>query len=344
MDRDELVDYIVNLKEGDDVNLQDTEINNTVLERLRDKDVQFGAVSFKHARFVSVGQALWMPILCETLDLTAATFTHYVELDVVAGTVCCDGARFEDGVTMRAWGAAITAQQVFFGAPSSIVSASSHTTTGWAALRSLRGTDVSNLVLTDIDLTACRFAGTHRLDQLRVEGRSWFDQPPGRLRWTSRQVLAEEAVYRGWRLGEPGYPEHVAPLYRALRKSLEDSKNEASAGDFYYGEMEMRRHSPTTRWAERVILWFYWLLSGYGQRAGRAIVALLVVVATVAALLTAWGRTFGDAALIATGAVVFRDDNTDLTAAGEWTVLAARFLGPILLALAVLAIRARVKR
>jgi hypothetical protein len=50
------------------------------------------------------------------------------------------------------------------------------------------------------------------------------------------------------------------------------------------------------------------------------------------------------AARIAVGAVVFRDDRTELTAAGEWTVLIARFLGPVLLALAVLAVRARVKR
>jgi hypothetical protein len=139
-------------------------------------------------------------------------------------------------------------------------------------------------------------------------------------------------------------PEQVAGLYRALRKSFEDSKNEAGAGDFYYGEMEMRRKARSTRWAERVILCLYWLLSGYGQRAGRALLALLVLITTVAGLLVVWGQPVEVAARIAVGAVVFRDDRTDLTAAGEWTVLVARFLGPVLLALAVLAVRARVKR
>jgi hypothetical protein len=133
-------------------------------------------------------------------------------------------------------------------------------------------------------------------------------------------------------------------LYRALRKSFEDSKNEPGAADFYYGEMECRRHSDMSSRTERVILWFYWLLSGYGQRASRALIALVLVVAVVAGLLTVLGQDFGMAARIAMGAVVFRDDRTDLTAAGEWTLLVARLLGPLLLAMAVLAIRARVKR
>ena len=139
-------------------------------------------------------------------------------------------------------------------------------------------------------------------------------------------------------------PERVVALYRSLRKAFEDSKNEAGAGDFYYGEMEARRHAKLSSRAERMILWFYWLLSGYGQRASRALIALFVVVAMVTSLLTVWGQDFGMAARIALGAVVFRDDRTELTAAGEWTVLVARFLGPVLLALAVLAVRARVKR
>jgi hypothetical protein len=86
------------------------------------------------------------------------------------------------------------------------------------------------------------------------------------------------------------------------------------------------------------------LLSGYGQRASRALIALVLVIVVVTGLLTVWGQDFGMAARTALGAVVFRDDKTDLTAAGEWVVLVARVLGPVLLALAVLAIRARVKR
>lgn len=148
-------------------------------------------------------------------------------------------------------------------------------------------------------------------------------------------------------------PETVAGLYRSLRKAFEDSKNEAGAGDFYYGEMEMRRRAGTTPLAERVILYAYWLLSGYGQRAWRAISAIGVLGAVVFTLLmtvglpgeAAWSWTRVDqSARIAMGAVVFREAGQQLTSAGNWTVMIARFVGPFLLILAALAVRARVKR
>ena len=136
----------------------------------------------------------------------------------------------------------------------------------------------------------------------------------------------------------------MANVYRSLRKAFEDSKNEAGAGDFYYGEMEMRRHSTENPRAERTILWVYWLLSGYGQRAARAIAALVVLIATVGTLLAVWGQPAAEAAQIAVGAVVLREPGAELTEAGQWTVMVARVLGPVLLALAILAVRARVKR
>jgi hypothetical protein len=39
-------------------------------------------------------------------------------------------------------------------------------------------------------------------------------------------------------------PDCIAVLYRDLRKAHEDCKDEPGASDFYYGEMEMRRHDP----------------------------------------------------------------------------------------------------
>ena len=120
-------------------------------------------------------------------------------------------------------------------------------------------------------------------------------------RWTSRQTLAEERIWRattpkysGWaeiRSEKPAEvrPERLAGLYRQLRKAQEDAKNEPGAADFYYGEMEMRRHARTTPAAERGIIWLYWLISGYGLRALRSLGALIIVsiVATVA--LVGWG-------------------------------------------------------
>ncbi|MFL6124740.1 pentapeptide repeat-containing protein [Actinophytocola sp.] len=279
-------------------------------------------VSFVDARFP--GTALMWPMTADRIDMERAWFASRVEIRGQIGQLRCVDTRFEAGVVLVAFGE-VDAAGAYFGAPS---------TFSWMTVTSLDGADVSNLVLAEVDLSDCEFLGAHRLEQLRIEGRATFAMPDGRWR-TRRRMLAEEKAERSSRVGA---------AYRALRRSFEDSRFEAGAGDFYYGEMECRRHSEESSRAERVILWFYWLLSGYGQRASRALIALVLVIAVVTGLLTVWGQDFGTAARTALGAVVFRDDKADLTAAAEWTVLVARFLGPVLLALAVLAIRARVKR
>jgi uncharacterized protein YjbI with pentapeptide repeats len=278
-------------------------------------------MSFVDARFH--GKVL-MGLMSGDIDLEGAWFASRLEIEVEANQVGLRDTRFEGGMVLVTSGA-VDASGAYFGAPSTIAG---------AKVMSLAGTDTSNLVLSETDLSECAFLGAHRLEQLRIDGKTWFARPSGAWR-ARRRMLAEE---------RDADPSRVAAVYRALRKSFEDSKNEAGAADFYYGEMECRRHSDTSSRTERVILWCYWLLSGYGQRASRALIALVLVIATVTGLLTVWGQDFGMAARIAMGAVVFRDDRTDLTAAGEWTVLLARFLGPLLLAMAVLAVRARVKR
>ncbi|MFD5305122.1 hypothetical protein ACFVOO_32435 [Streptomyces rochei] len=72
------------------------------------------------------------------------------------------------------------------------------------------------------------------------------------MRFTERRVPAEK---HHWRAGQPGAvpgwvlgtgragPLQLVPVYRALRKAFEDQKHEPGAADFYYGEMEMRRHA-----------------------------------------------------------------------------------------------------
>jgi hypothetical protein len=179
-------------------------------------------------------------------------------------------------------------------------------------LISMQGADAFNLSVTDVDLSQCRFAGARVLDQLRLEGRCIFDRPPNGVRrgwawppiwrWSSRQSLAEErfwrattAKYSGWSAGGKSgkpvevRPERLAGLYRQLRKAQEDAKNEPGAADLYYGEMEMRRHAGTTPTAERVILWLYWLISGYGLRAFRSVVALFIVGLLTTTILLGWG-------------------------------------------------------
>src|SRR6266540_2648615 len=167
----------------------------------------------------------------------------------------------------------------------------------------------------------------------------------------------------------------IANLYRALRKGHEDNKDEPGAADFYYGEMELRRKaSPPS--IERLILWLYWLVSGYGLRAWRAITATLVVLAVFAMLMvtagfqhpargqpgsltTAPATTTRPAATIqasetsVAAAMIYgartaigltRNPQPALTRWGDVLQIAVRIMVPVLLGLAVLSIRGRVRR
>ncbi|WP_435647986.1 pentapeptide repeat-containing protein [Kitasatospora purpeofusca] len=180
---------------------------------------------------------------------------------------------------------------------------------------SVSGVDAAHLVLADVDLTGCRFIGAVHLDQLRMDGHCTLAQPPTGLRrrhllpmrHTRRSVITEE---RHWQRGRSadggGWPPPAAPglpgagpaalaaVYRQLRKSLEDGKNEAEAADFYYGEMQMRRHNRARPGGERALLALYWAVSGYGQRASRAFGWLLATMAVTLVGMVLWGLPVDD--------------------------------------------------
>ena len=174
----------------------------------------------------------------------------------------------------------------------------------------------------------------------------------------------------------------VQAVYRQLRKSSEDAKNEPGAADFYYGEMEMRRMAtradPPHRF-ENALLTAYWAVSGYGLRASRAFLTLLLAlsVATVLFATVGFGHTqqtvyvpirspianqpvayrqttvpdgrpgFREAAYysVQSATSLLREPTSEpLTTIGRTVEIALRLLGPLLLGLALLALRGRVKR
>ncbi|WP_428837778.1 pentapeptide repeat-containing protein [Streptomyces olivaceiscleroticus] len=174
-------------------------------------------------------------------------------------------------------------------------------------ITSLQGTDVSKLLLVDVDLRECRFAGAMHLDQIRLEGECHFSTSPHGFhysgwrvtRWSQRRVLAEEAEWRSNRPSPRGWnspstttsvtPATLSATYRHLRKSFEDSKNEPDAADFYYGEMEMRRNDRNRPRSERYLLTLYCLVSGYGLRASRALIWLSITITATLTALILWG-------------------------------------------------------
>ncbi|MFP3991062.1 pentapeptide repeat-containing protein [Streptomyces sp. E11-3] len=269
---------------------------------------------------------------------------------------------------------------------------------------SLRGVDAAHLVLADLDLSGCLFVGTVHLDQLSLEGDCTFDTTPPAVHWrrwppvrfTARRVLAEEhhwrarqpGAVRGWNVAVLGAgragPLQLAPVYRALRKTFEDGKHEPGAADFYYGEMEMRRHADDVPRSERGLLTAYWALSGYGLRASRALAWLGAAMLLTLVLLMAFGlaqdtpkqtatgtvpasggkvtfeigkddpqnptgnrftgERFEKALNVTLNSVVFRSSGQDLTTVGAYIEMTSRLTEPVLLGLAVLAVRNRVKR
>lgn len=151
-----------------------------------------------------------------------------------------------------------------------------------------------------------------------------------------------------------------------------------------YGECEMRRHDKTRPTGERWLLRAYWAVSGYGLRATRALVWLGAAMAITVAALMLWGlpnnepkqeasgtvptgggavtfeidkddpqnptgdkftgKRFEKALNVTLNSVIFRSSGQDLTTAGTYIEMGSRLAEPILLGLAVLAVRNRVKR
>jgi hypothetical protein len=274
-------------------------------------------------------------------------------------------------------------------------------------IASLQGANTTGLALSGVDLSDCRFGGSHALDELIIEDDvTWAVAPRanGRRYRTRRQVIAAERFWRATRGGigwtqpppidddlEPSLSAaRIAALYRALRKGCEDRKNEPGAADFYYGEMEMRRLGADGL-TERLLLAVYWLVSGYGLRAWRALASLIVVVMLGGLLIATWGvrspssssnpivavsanaapnakpptspnhteaaagapRAQSVSALLpsaltfsaeSASAVLHDPSPLALTLAGQWCQVILRLAGPVLLGLAVLSLRGRVKR
>ena len=200
----------------------------------------------------------------------------------------------------------------------------------------------------------------------RASGDAAGSQPHGRHHRTWFPAACQPP---SWVDARPLAPVQIAALYRALRKGREDNRDEPGAADFYYGEMEMRRFAQREDavaarrrrrygpWAaastERAVLWLYWLTSGYGLRAWRALATLAIVVLLAGGVFALWGfdppgglDELPDAIRFSAqaAAALLRGPDRPLTPLGEWLHLGVRLVGPVLLGLTVLSVRGRVKR
>jgi|SaaInlStandDraft_6_1057023.scaffolds.fasta_scaffold43788_1 hypothetical protein len=81
----------------------------------------------------------------------------------------------------------------------------------------------------------------------------------------------------------------VEIVYRKLKENFETQRDYARAGDFHYGEMEMRRKSKILAWEERPVSKYlpflkylsltqcYKIVSGYGEKWQQALVSFIAV-------------------------------------------------------------------
>ena len=310
-----------------------------------------------------------------TLRLDRAVFASPLRVWVSGGRLWCEGTQFLGRTMMGLSNVELTLADAEFAQPSVIegmIGAAALPDADAEDLRrgqeakprliSLVRANVGNLVLAEVDLRRCEFAGAHNLDKLRFEGVN--DLLPSKRWHTKRRVIREERD-----LPERGLPRQRAAMrntrrYRALRKGREDNKDEPGAADFYYGEMEMRRKawrrprqdrgSPATSWVEWVVLTLYWLVSGYGLRASRSLICLSITIVAGALALKAWGfrspQSLTDSVLFAleSAASFFRGptiiQGSQLDTEGHAIQFCLRLLGPLFFGLALLALRGRVKR
>jgi len=198
---------------------------------------------------------------------------------------------------------------------------------------------------------------TQKFDFSDVE---WFRLPDGKELKLEKEIEDLEGVY-----GESSYGELPTPtsrlrkLQKACRKLMdnaEESRDYATANELHYWSMELLRKEG---WRELGLIGtLYWALSGYGERPRRAFLVLAGMWALFAffyAMVAGAIEHVGQAALYSLAAIVRL---TDIPAMVEVTTLlqpsepglfqvlvaVEGILGPLQIALLVLAIRRRVMR
>jgi hypothetical protein len=314
------------------------------------------------------------PISAEYVSLARARFGARIRLEISAKNLDLTGVQLLEGGHVMAERARIELAQLST-ARSLQISASADSSQ-LPAVYGLQDADAGNMSFASVDMRRCFFYGSHELGKTSIEPTVTFAFAPW---WCARRrCVADEFAWRqhigglrslGWKLqngvdrqdnGEASAEgldrlpvlraSQVAAIYRDLRKSFEAKSDQPGAADFYYGEMEMRRHSGESGIAERAVIWLYWALSGYGLRAWRAFTWLFLLMCGCAAIMADSGfatgpKTLTDSLIFSLKAALPGVEGADrLTLAGEIVNLCLTLFGPLLFALGLLALRGRVKR
>ena len=342
-----------------------------------------GLIDLSHADCTGVhGEQLFAetanrlgPCKARSFYLPRATFLSRVHIDVTSDDVNLSGALLKEGGLIEVESNSIQLSQVSIGGPLRV--SGKPQATRQAEIRGLLNSDAGQISFALVDLSRCSFYGAHGLGNIDIESTVTFSRGP----WWSgkRRYIADEFAWRagagrlhsyGWEIQgvhvgaeQPkrlkGEPEkillpalgaaQVAAIYRELRRSLESKSDMPGAAHFYYGEMEMRKWSAPP--LERGLLWLYWLVSGYGMRARRALLSWVALIVLGAYLMTFGGfeqepYSMARALLFSTRATLpgVTTLERSLTPMGQWIEIGLRIFGPLTIALFLIAVRGKLMR
>ncbi len=204
------------------------------------------------------------------------------------------------------------------------------------------------LSFRDADLRKCRFLDTD-LRKVEITGATW-SRVGNRFGVYDEIAPLQDEEERQF--------SRIERLYRELKQNYEERRDYERAGDFHFGEKEMRRLNPDTPLTSKVLLNLYKLSSGYGERFLRPLLwaGVLLTLSTYGYL--ALGLSDKGSPLALTDCwdwlrasyysfrVMILYKPVDLTPIGYARLIntAQTILGPIFIGLFALAVRQRLKR
>jgi uncharacterized protein YjbI with pentapeptide repeats len=140
-------------------------------------------------------------------------------------------------------------------------------------------TPPNTVIFRDSDLSRCSFLGT-RVDKVEFTNVKWAKVGYSRTRIYDEKILLDN-IKRKKKTKKKDRDdldwEHIERVYRDLKTNHKESGDHERAGDFHYGEKEMRRCNPNTPPMHRFFLFLYCILSGYGERYIRPLVWALII-------------------------------------------------------------------
>ncbi len=126
---------------------------------------------------------------------------------------------------------------------------------------------LDSLIFRGADLSRCRFLDTD-LRGAEFTNVTW--PIISNEKWIGKRVGVCDETSPPEEGGRP-YAQ-IERLYRELKQNHEDRRDYERAGDFHYGEKEMRRKNPETPAGLKFFLTLYWAVSGYGERYLRPLI------------------------------------------------------------------------